>query len=184
MPRLHSALGTLDSIIHSLALTYIDALDLSVSNPTDSLYRSSTYVHGSVSHILPMPLYNRKPIAGLCPKLKFSSQLLQYHPPSAITADPQYGRMSDQTATEHATCVCNDLTLGKIWPEAKEHVPFWLGSPAWNPAWTDAEVRREECRRLCWNTLHLFAGYTTYRTSLGLQTLDLYLLHPSNVGCI
>ncbi|OCB87151.1 hypothetical protein A7U60_g5665 [Sanghuangporus baumii] len=182
--RLHSALETLDNIIHTLALTFIDAPDPSISVLTDSVasaFRSSAYANGTASHLLPMPLYNRQPIAGLRPKPRYSSQLLQYHSPYRDSANRQLRGMAAHQHQKHAPCICNELSLGKVWSEAKDHVPFWLGAPGWNPKWNDTEVRREECRRLCWNTLHLFAGYTTYRTSVGLQHLDLFLLQPANI---
>ncbi|EJC99066.1 uncharacterized protein FOMMEDRAFT_95074, partial [Fomitiporia mediterranea MF3/22] len=160
VPRLHSAISTLDNIIRSLALTFIDFQDPSVSVPTDSAE------------------------TGFCSSITSNGHLLQYHssPSPRTVVDALNRSLSNaRSPSEQPSCICNELSLGYNWSEAKEHVPFWLNSPAWNPSWTDAEIRREECRRLCWNTLHLFAGYTTYRTSLGLATLDLFLLHPSNV---
>lgn len=132
-----------------------------------------------------MPLYNRRPIAGagVRHKRRNSSQLLQYHSQSRGLDDlRQHVPTIARSLSEREPCVCNELSLGHNWSEAKDHVPFWLNAPAWKSTWSDMEVRREESRRLCWNTLHLFAGYTTYRTSLGLNLLDLFLLHPSNVS--
>ena len=187
--RLHSALATLDNIIHLLALTFIDAEaqegPTSLDRVPSPLRQSAHVTGGSISHIIPLPLYNRRPICGARHKRKNSSQLLQYHVQSPGLEDLRHHVPTiARSLSEREPCVCSELNLGRLWPDAKDHVPFWLNAPGWNPTWTDAEIRREECRRLCWNTLHLFAGYTTYRTSLGLNLLDLFLLHPSNVSLI
>jgi len=57
---------------------------------------------------------------------------------------------------------------------------MWLCTPAWHPNWTEAEIRREECRRLCWNTLSLTAGYTSYRAALGVSQHELFVVQPAN----
>lgn len=80
------------------------------------------------------------------------------------------------------TCACMKLSLVNNWPLANEHTPMWLCTPAWHPDWTEAEIRREECRRLCWNTLSLTAGYTSYRAALGVSQHELFVIQPANVS--
>jgi len=72
------------------------------------------------------------------------------------------------------------FTLGVNWPQASQHTPFWLFTAAWNPDWSIAEIRQEECRRLCWSTLSMTAGYTTYQTAMGMQLNDMFILQPSS----
>ena len=79
-------------------------------------------------------------------------------------------------------CSCMALTLGVNWHQAPQHTPFWLFTAAWNPDWSIAEIRQEECRRLCWSTLSMTAGYTTYQTAMGIQLNDMFILQPSSVS--
>lgn len=79
-------------------------------------------------------------------------------------------------------CACEELSLGQNWPQAREHTPLWLYTPAWDAGWGVAEIRREECRRLCWSTLTLAAGYTSYAAALRTPISDLFVIQPSNVS--
>lgn len=203
--RTESAFTILDSIIRTLSLTYIDE-DIEDSNCSSSslspavpfdprrihsnneansqhLHHAQTNqmqsrqysgapasAHKSQSHVYPLPLYKREPISvSHHSQPKHSSQLLQYHT-SAPPVD-----------AESAACSCAELSLGRNWPEAQEHAPLWLCTPAWNPNWTTAEVKREESRRLCWQALSITAGYSTYRAAMGAPVHDLFILQPSNV---
>lgn len=120
---------------------------------------------GSYSRIIPSPLYSHHVSFDARRKNKHTSQLLHHSPTQAKTG----------------TCTCANLNLGRHWDDASKYVPFWAYTPAWNPAWTDAEIRREECRRLCWNTLLVLAGYTSYRAAVGLDIIKMFLLDSSNV---
>ncbi|KAH8113570.1 hypothetical protein DFH11DRAFT_1510242 [Phellopilus nigrolimitatus] len=168
--RIHSALTTMDNIIRALALTLIDAEDPSTSassNPTLASQGLRTSSSGYLAHVLPVPLYNHQPISDDRARPHHASLLLQYQDPHAAS-------------NPSPKCLCNELSLGRVWRETQEYTPFWMCTPAWNPAWGVAEIRREECRRLCWSTLTMLAGYTAYRASLGLSIIDLFILHPSN----
>ena len=174
--RIKSALETLDNIIRTLSLSFIDQH----SSP-ESLKGSNLLGNpNSTSRVLPSPLYNRSAMSSTLPAIRHSSQLLQYRseytPLQAIVTD------NGNQIVSQGTCRCNELCLGYGWKEAKTLVPFWLCTPMWSPTWTEAEIRREECRRLCWNTLLLFASYTSYCAGLGIGVLDLFLLRPSNVS--
>ncbi|KAH9993527.1 hypothetical protein BJV77DRAFT_349009 [Russula vinacea] len=56
----------------------------------------------------------------------------------------------------------------------------WSFQPAWNPLWTEAEVKSEETRRLCWSALILVANHTAGRAAEQRDPLDLFLVDPSN----
>lgn len=136
-----------------------------------------------VSQILPLPLYNKEPISQAPLPPPSMSQLLQYHEPYT-SADAAHAQLqaSMQSGTVRPTCACARLNHGYNWPEAKTITPFWLCTPAWNPAWSATEVEREECRRLL--ECLLSASYTTYRASMGLHILDLSIVQPSNVSSL
>jgi hypothetical protein len=53
--------------------------------------------------------------------------------------------------------------------------------PAWDPSGTEAEVKAEETRRLCWSALILVANHTVARAAEQREPLDLFLVNPSNV---
>jgi len=52
--------------------------------------------------------------------------------------------------------------------------------PVWDPSWTEAEVKSEETRRLCWSALILVANHTAARAAEQRQPVDLFLVDPSN----
>ncbi|PIL36283.1 transcription factor [Ganoderma sinense ZZ0214-1] len=62
-----------------------------------------------------------------------------------------------------------------------------LGSPGplpidapWDPHWDDTEIRREECRRLCWCALTLVSAYTAHCSAFHTEPVELSLAEPSN----
>lgn len=80
-------------------------------------------------------------------------------------------------------CSCVFRSLGRCSVIAHEYTPLWLSSPAWDSSWSESEIRKEICRRLCWSTLVLAAGHTSYLTSASRIPADLFILEPANV-CI
>ncbi|KAF8442969.1 hypothetical protein L210DRAFT_3534542 [Boletus edulis BED1] len=77
-------------------------------------------------------------------------------------------------------CSCTSRSLGQLWPAASEYTPLWLSSPGWDSTWSEAEIRKETCRRLCWSTLVLVAGHTSYNTSVNRTPSELFILEPAN----
>lgn len=57
----------------------------------------------------------------------------------------------------------------------------WSFQPAWDPLWSEAEVKSEEQRRLCWSALILVANHTVARAAEQRGPLNLFLVDPSNV---
>jgi hypothetical protein len=57
----------------------------------------------------------------------------------------------------------------------------WSFQPAWDPLWTEAEVKSEESRRLCWSALILVSNHTAARAAEQREPLNLFLVDPSNV---
>lgn len=80
-------------------------------------------------------------------------------------------------------CACSAYTLGNNWAHAQELTPLWLMTPAWNKDISDAEMSKEETRRLAWSCVTLIAGYTSYcSASNPFSTMDLFLMEPANVS--
>ena len=81
------------------------------------------------------------------------------------------------------TCECAEHSLGRVWPAASNLTPLWLSTPAWSEEATEAEVRKDQCRRLVWSSVMLIAGHTSYNAAHHqMSGLDLYLVDPSNVS--
>lgn len=57
----------------------------------------------------------------------------------------------------------------------------WSFQPTWDPLWTEAEVKSEETRRLCWSALILVSNHTAARAAEQREPLNLFLVDPSNV---
>ncbi|KAH9993709.1 hypothetical protein BJV74DRAFT_770667 [Russula compacta] len=164
MSRLHSSLSILDSIIRSLAMQYLDA-----SNPT-----ASTFVRNTV------------PVVQVSSEKYVSTS--QHYTSISKASPPQQYVQQQQIAVDPtirtSSCPCNELSLGSQWPEAQEKVPYWTATPTWNREWTEGEIRREECRRLCWSTLMLVSGQTSYANATKWGFIDLFMIEPSNYSIL
>lgn len=83
--------------------------------------------------------------------------------------------------SDTAGCSCSSLTLVEHWPSATEHTPLWAPTPAWNVSWSEGEIRKESCRRLCWSSMILAAGHISYTTANRAHAPDLFIADPANV---
>ncbi len=148
-----SAIQMLDSIIRSLSLTVVDADD-----PDTSVF-----------------------VAGEVPRVPATSN--RWSPTSAFFSsriEPSYRAPSSSPGG--TGCNCNSLTLGKHWPSSLEHTPLWATTPAWDPAWSEADIRKESSRRLCWAAISLAAGHVSYAFANNHLTPDLFIADPGNVS--
>lgn len=59
---------------------------------------------------------------------------------------------------------------------------MWGPTPAWDETWSEAEIRKESCRRLCWSSMILAAGHMSYTIAHRSQGLDLFISNPANVS--
>ena len=84
--------------------------------------------------------------------------------------------------TNPGPCTCASYTLGHVNPRAQQVTPLWLTTPAWDPNWSEAEISKEECRRIVWSSMMLSAGHSSYASAKGgFSDMDLYINDPSNV---
>ncbi|KAH0832014.1 hypothetical protein J3R83DRAFT_12919 [Lanmaoa asiatica] len=107
--------------------------------------------------------------------------------PSIMSASQSWATNSllsaglDNTHTPYPqSCSCVSRSLGQRSAAAHEYTPLWLSSPAWDSSWSEAEIRKEVCRRVCWSTLLLTAGHTSYVTSANRTPSELFILEPAN----
>jgi len=160
--RVHSALDILDSIIRLLGITNLDAND-----PT-----ASTFTRHAV------PAVNGSSEQYFSASQSFTSSM-SIPPPTQRCA-----QSAVDTTTGGSGCSCDTLSLGSRWPEAQSQAPGWVATPMWNPEWTEGEIKKEECRRLCWSTLMLVSGQTSFLDAVNWRLQDLFTVEPSNVGTI
>lgn len=80
-----------------------------------------------------------------------------------------------------ATCACHALSIACTTTHS-QLTPFWISSPGWDPSWTEAEIRREESRRLVWSALTLAAGFTAHDAAFAKDPTELHLIDASNVS--
>jgi len=162
--RLHSALNILDTIVRSLGITYLDANDPA----------SSTFTRNAV------PTVDASSEQYFSASQNFTSSMSI--PPAQQRSAQQ--QQSADTTISGSRCSCDKLSLGSQWPEAQSQVPGWVTTPMWNPEWTEGEIKKEECRRLCWSTLMLVSGQTSYSDAINWRLQELFTVDPSNVGTI
>lgn len=154
----------LDSIIRSLSLTFVDADDPNTSVfspgavPAVAEQRRASPWHPDQALLELLPSGGKVP----------SSRRLSHH--RAETRDVEKG------------CSCQTMTLNDYWPEGKDHAPLWAATPAWSATWSEGEIRKESCRRLCWSSMILAAGHASYTTAhQSPHTLNLFISDPANV---
>ena len=100
-----------------------------------------------------------------------------------IVPRPQTTSSVPSTPTSDA-CSCRDQTLGHQWPLAATTVPSWVSTPGWPEGSPESEIQKEECRRLIWSSVQLFAGYNSYSVARGSHIVNFALCKASNVSSI
>ncbi len=143
----------LDSLIHGLSLTLLDADDADTSV---FLSRSVPTVPQKVAWT-----YDA------------SSDLLGTTGGSA--------RCMSATPIPNIGCGCKALTLASNWALTNEYAPLWGHAPAWNATWSVGEIRKESCRRLCWSSMSLAAGHVSYMSACRAKAPELFISNPANV---
>jgi hypothetical protein len=86
---------------------------------------------------------------------------------------------------EKGGCNCNSLLLSQNSPKSQVITPLWGFTPDWTPEWSEAEVEREEARRLVWSSLILVASHTSHAVSHGIhrrEALDFWMTRAENVS--
>ncbi|KAG7088294.1 hypothetical protein E1B28_012305 [Marasmius oreades] len=100
------------------------------------------------------------------------------------TSECGYPSMPNGSYFTASGCSCQSVTLGTHWPQSLEHVPLWAQTPAWDPNWSEAEVKKESCRRLCWSASSLAAGHVSYAVATSSSHPDLFIGDPANYALL
>jgi len=148
----------LDTIIRTLSLTLLDA-----DNPAVIRFKPKTVPTVSLA---------------LCQ----DSIASWGSDPSFATSASQYNS-SDRTAPSYPACGCSclSLSLGHRWSAAREYAPLWMATPGWDDAWTPGEISKETCRRLCWHSMMLAAGFMSYMDASRRVMPEFFVGDPANV---
>ncbi|EGN98357.1 hypothetical protein SERLA73DRAFT_123675 [Serpula lacrymans var. lacrymans S7.3] len=165
--RSASSMVMLDTIIRSLSLTFLDAND-----PHASKFAPRTVPTVPVAHSNTSWSPSDVPPAYPIPRT--------YYPSSGVNYNYSSTQVSTSSTKVDKGCSCASLSLGQRWSGASEHTPLWLSTPAWDENWTDGEIRKESCRRLCWSALMLTAGHSSYTNSCNRLGPELFLVEPAN----
>jgi hypothetical protein len=161
--RTQSSLNILDSIIRALTMTHVD-----IDNPSASRFARSG-----------MPVMDARSAAYI-PATGYNNH--SSVPTSLFTREyMQQPLMAVQQISRIPGCSCDEVSLGRQCPDALRQVPLWAASATWNREWTEGEIKKEECRRLCWSTLMLISGHTSYAAAINWRHSDFFVMDPSNV---
>ncbi|KAF8967057.1 hypothetical protein BDZ97DRAFT_1804957 [Flammula alnicola] len=158
--RSSSSMVMLDSIIRSLSLTLVDADD-----PNTSVFSPGKVPVVTSPQRRTVPLPTR-------PHSRSSPVSSYLHSPSSTHPNNEKG------------CSCQLFTLAEHWPSTQDHAPMWGATPAWDDSWTEADIRKESCRRLCWSSTILAAGHSSYTTAHRSESLDLFISDPANYALL
>ncbi len=99
-----------------------------------------------------------------------------------ITTDRQTPIAVSRRVQEKGGCSCNSLLLSQNSPRSQVITPLWGFTPDWTPEWSEAEIEKEEARRLVWASLILVAGHTSHAVAHRHEPLELWLTRAENVS--
>ncbi|KAL1945856.1 hypothetical protein VTO73DRAFT_1858 [Trametes versicolor] len=101
------------------------------------------------------------------------SSASSFHRGSAPIVDTGHGHRRP------TTCICT----GHLFTPNSPSDPKYLSqsfSPPWDPQWGEEEIRKEECRRLCWCALTLVSTYTAQCAAFHTEPMEFRLADPAN----
>ncbi|OSD02482.1 hypothetical protein PYCCODRAFT_1435473 [Trametes coccinea BRFM310] len=175
--RDRSSLLLLDSLIRLFSLTTLD-LDLQRALPTvPNVNASATSYYPTALGSNDSQSFNPYRYSGTCDSSAFgftptpmvdtnaSSTLL--HTPSTVPHIPDNLTIGPSTSPLVSHCNCTELAITQDWPTVQEVAPSWGGTIKWPKGMSEAELRKEECRRLVWATVTLTATLNTYTSVIG-----------------
>ena len=97
--------------------------------------------------------------------------------PSGDTLAPH----SNLAVLESSLCPCDQQSLGSLNPAVFAQVPSWGPTQGFDPAWSVAEIRKDECRRLVWIAVAILAREAETAYLLGRPFQSLFMTDPTNV---
>ncbi|GBE80437.1 hypothetical protein SCP_0301520 [Sparassis crispa] len=81
-------------------------------------------------------------------------------------------------------CSCTPMSHSPGSDPIHDRCPCFSYNPPWDPNWSEAELRREECRRLCWSALTLVTNYTFQCAAVHQEPQSFALSEPSNYALL
>ncbi|KAG9007580.1 hypothetical protein FRB93_007616 [Tulasnella sp. JGI-2019a] len=78
-------------------------------------------------------------------------------------------------------CPCHALSLSRN-PETARSTPAWSKMPGWGDNESEAEIRKEQARRLVWSAVVISAVISVTRLVDGYRQLDLHVARPENLA--
>ncbi|KAI0643017.1 hypothetical protein C8Q79DRAFT_981220 [Trametes meyenii] len=166
--RSRSAFLLLDSLIRLFSLT---TLDLDVPNSRFSLFAVQSSAQQAPTTLDPA-----------FAQYDCANNFFALIPP--LEAVPSHHDLPQVPAA--AGCNCEQYTLKQQWPAVLEVAPLWQATAMWPTASTEAEIRKEECRRLVWSSVTLAVGHNSYTSagSTGVERTDLFIKHYDNYALL
>ncbi|KAI0674887.1 hypothetical protein C8Q78DRAFT_1066793 [Trametes maxima] len=76
-------------------------------------------------------------------------------------------------------CTCLGYPSSPGSPDGRDRFSL-TSSPPWDSQWLEPEIRKEECRRVCWSALTLVSAYTAHCSAFHIEPVELKLADPSN----
>ncbi|KAI8993760.1 hypothetical protein BD414DRAFT_480378 [Trametes punicea] len=84
-------------------------------------------------------------------------------------------------------CDCAQFSLGNNWSPVREYAPTWSSSIMWPMGLSEAEFRKEECRRLVWGSVMMIAGLNAYASITPdgvIQTSGIFVREHENFALL
>ena len=160
LERNRSSLLLLDSLIRLFSLTTLD-VDIKSAHHSQRLPISA-----DPAFVTPPQTPPESP-PNLPPEVPLSRAAIEHYQASIARAP---------------TCNCNALCLAHSWPSVRAVAPSWAATPMWPESLSEAEFRKEECRRLVWASLMVTASMNSYVSVIeGIEKANLYIKDPDNV---
>jgi hypothetical protein len=176
-----SSIRLLDSIVRTLGLTMLDA-----GNPSSNTFSVDAMPCQRVPQRRDHHSLSSYAEISYTPKfVTVSSSTIHRGNPTCISTDCQIPITASRQVQENGGCNCNSLLLSQNSPKSRVITPFWSFTPDWTPEWSEAEIEKEEARRLVWASLTLVASHTSHAASHGIhqrEALDFWLTRAENVG--
>lgn len=78
-------------------------------------------------------------------------------------------------------CTCLTILHSPVAAQLDDHTACFSFTAPWDPSCSDSEIRKEECRRLCWSALALISSYTLQCSAFHQEPQSFALSDPANV---
>ncbi|KAI0829653.1 hypothetical protein BC628DRAFT_1314422 [Trametes gibbosa] len=184
------SLTTLDAGAHRIGSAGSLALDTVrqgfAGQPDIAMYATTQNTAGLAPNFVPlqqdafMPQYNMQPFGPevnshapvpsahnpfYASILQQSRPVLQSVAPSPLAAGSlDSSRITPPHQDPHAErhCDCARLSLVRHWSSVSEFAPAWSTTMMWPTNLSEAEFRKEECRRLVWSSVMMIANMNAY----------------------